>query len=255
MADSKDIPAPKESNKSQSKPWTLREVGGTGKTRWEWMELLIVPLALALITVVITSFQSWLQQSNEAQRAENEALQAYLGQMGQWLIEQNLDRSQQSDNISKVARARTLTILSGADDPIVKRRVIQFLHETNLIRAREQPSDEPPISMKGADLRGSDLYIARQSSTNLSGTDLSNDVLSGVDLSDSDLRDANLENTDLSQTALVDTNLSNANLRGANLSGADLEGAILERAKVTHHQLEQVESLRGAIMPDGSTHP
>jgi uncharacterized protein YjbI with pentapeptide repeats len=255
MAVGKGQPTPKGAKEVKGKPWTLREVRGTGKTTWEWMELFLVPLALALITIVFSAYQTRLQQANEAQRAENEALQAYLEQMGQWLIEQDLDQAQQDDNIAKVARARTLTILGGADDPIVKRRVIQFLHETNLISAKEQISDEPPISMNGADLRESDLYVARQSSTNLSGTDLSNDVLSGVDLSRSDLRDANLRNTNLSQAAMIDTELGNANLRGANLSGADLTGANLEHAKVSQQQLEQVESLQGAIMPDGSTHP
>ena len=252
-----------EKEARQSMPWTLRELGG--KTVWDWMELLIVPAVLAIITVGFTWYQSALQQSNEAQRAESIALQAYLDQMGQWLIEQDLDRAQQSDNIANLARARTLTILSGADDPIVKRRVIQFLLKTPLISAEEQASSKPPVSMKGADLRQSDLYIARQSSTNLSGTDLSNDVLSGVDSSRPDLRDANLANTDLSYTALIDTDLGNANLENANLTGADLGDADLDDANladcklsnaiVTQEQLEQVESLRGATMPDGSKHP
>jgi uncharacterized protein YjbI with pentapeptide repeats len=222
------------------------------------MELLIVPVVVSLLTLVVTIVftwqQDWRQQRLEAQRAENEALQAYLEQMGQWLIEEDLDRAQQDANIAKVARARTLTILGGADDPIVKRRVIQFLHETELITVKEQTSGEAPINMTGADLRESDLYIARQSSTNLSGTDLSEDVLRGVDLSRSDLRDANLMNTDLRQAAMIDTDLGNADLRGANLAKADLEGANLEQAKVSQQQLNQVKSLRGTTMPDGSIH-
>jgi len=254
MADDTGKTAPTGAKEEISEPWTLRKVRGTGKTTWEWMELLIVPLGLALITIGFAAYQTRLQQANEAQRAENEALQAYLEQMGQWLIEEDLDRAQQDANIAKVARARTLTILGGADDPIVKRRVIQFLHETELITVRQQPSGEAPINMTGADLRESDLYIARQSSTNLSGTDLSEDVLRGVDLSRSDLTDANLKNTDLRQAAMIDTDLGNADLRGANLARADLEDANLEGAKVSQQQLNQVKSLRGTTMPDGSIH-
>src|SRR5215211_2312586 len=121
MSEGKGTPDSKQDNGApqESKAWTLKEFGG--KTVWDWMQLLIVPIVLAIITVGFSLYQSALQQINEAQRAENTALQAYLGQMGQWLIEQDLDRAQQSDDIAKVARARTLTILGGADDPIVKR--------------------------------------------------------------------------------------------------------------------------------------
>jgi hypothetical protein len=45
--------------------------------------------------------------------------------------------------------------------------------------------------------------------------------------------------------------LEGADLRDADLSGADLSGANLNRAKITKRQLEQVESLRGATMPNG----
>jgi serine/threonine-protein kinase len=49
---------------------------------------------------------------------------------------------------------------------------------------------------------------------------------------------------------LVVANLSEADLNGANLIRADLRGA-----KVTDEQLSRAKSLKGAIMPDGSTHP
>src|SRR5215217_9444326 len=38
----------KEAQKGKRTPWTLREFGG--KTVWDWMGLLIVPLMLAVIT-------------------------------------------------------------------------------------------------------------------------------------------------------------------------------------------------------------
>jgi hypothetical protein len=44
------------------------------------------------------------------------------------------------------------------------------------------------------------------------------------------------------------------NLQEANLRGANLQGAILTHARVTKEQLEDVESLQGATMPDGSKH-
>jgi uncharacterized protein YjbI with pentapeptide repeats len=59
---------------------------------------------------------------------------------------------------------------------------------------------------------------------------------------------------------LMNANLSGANLLedfdtdSANLSGAILRGANLSNAKVTHEQLKTADSLKGAIMPDGSKH-
>jgi hypothetical protein len=56
--------------KRQSKAWTLREFGG--KTLWEWMQLLIVPIALSLITLAFTWQQDARQQKIEDRRAEVE---------------------------------------------------------------------------------------------------------------------------------------------------------------------------------------
>jgi hypothetical protein len=89
----------KEAHKGKRRPWTLREVGG--KTVWDWMGLLIVPIVLSLITVAFTWQQDARQQRLENQRAEaerelaeqraqDEALQAYLDQMDTLLLEKDL---------------------------------------------------------------------------------------------------------------------------------------------------------------------
>ena len=44
--------APTQSQVSQSKPWTLKEYAG--KTVWDWLQLLIVPVMLLLITVAFS---------------------------------------------------------------------------------------------------------------------------------------------------------------------------------------------------------
>jgi len=53
-----------------SKAWTLREFGG--KTVWDWMQLLIVPIALSLITLAFTWQQDTRQQKIEDRRAQVE---------------------------------------------------------------------------------------------------------------------------------------------------------------------------------------
>lgn len=73
------------------------------------------------------------------------------------------------------------------------------------------------VKLKGSDLSDSDLRGA-----DLSNSDLSNSDLSGIYLSDVDLRDSNLRSADLSNANLSDANLINANLRGVDLSDANL---------------------------------
>ena len=86
----------KEAHKGKRKPWTLREFGG--KTIWDWMGLLIVPVVLSLITVVFAWQQDIRQDQIEKdrakaerelaeRRAQDEALQAYLDEMTQLILD------------------------------------------------------------------------------------------------------------------------------------------------------------------------
>ena len=52
----------------QSNAWTRRELGG--KTVWDWLQLLIVPIMLSLITVAFTWQQNERQQRIEGNRAK-----------------------------------------------------------------------------------------------------------------------------------------------------------------------------------------
>ena len=68
------------------------------------------------------------------------------------------------------------------------------------------------------------------------------------------LRGADLTGVDLSGSDLSGADLRGADLQGAVLREARLVGACLEEAKVTEAQLGEAESVKGAIMPDGSRH-
>jgi hypothetical protein len=54
--------------KQGRKSWTLREFGG--KTLWDWMGLLIVPVVLSLITVVF-AWQQDIRQNEIEKNAPN----------------------------------------------------------------------------------------------------------------------------------------------------------------------------------------
>src|SRR5215216_6036253 len=210
-----------------------RWTGFRGMTVRDWLDLLVVPLALVLISFLFTTQQDQRQQQTENQRAEaerelaeqraqDEALQAYLNQMSSLLLEQDLRASEKRSEVRTLARARTLTML-GRLDPSRKADVMQFLIEADLVQRAD--GRDPIIGLSGADLSGAAL-----SDATLSEADLSEAHLSEADLSDANLRGANLSDAALSDANLRGANLSDADLSEANLSNADLSQADLREA-------------------------
>ena len=238
----------KKSNREQTEETKKSRWGFRGMTVREWLELLIVPVVLSLITVVFTWQQNERQQdletkrTNQAQkiedqraeaerelaeqRTQDETLQAYLDQMGSLLLEKDLRESQEDSDVRRLARARTLVVLDVLDSPR-QNRVLRFLEETELIQAR--PPDRPPIiSLKYASLRGFEL-IGKQllrstdlTQAGLAGAELSVTHLEGTDLSLAHLGEANLRDAYLNDAKLNGAYLYDTDLRGADLSGADL---------------------------------
>ncbi len=148
------------------------------------------------------------------------------------------------------------------------------LFDADLHRANLNKADLSGVCLIKADLRGAVLIGALMLGANLTKADLRKANLSGAylgkiadygvislecdssaNLNEADLRKAILEKTDLTEACLMNANLSEAILTGANLNRADLSLANLSGAKVTTEQLDQVRSLKGATMPDGSKHP
>jgi hypothetical protein len=128
---------------ARSRAWT----GFGDKTLWDWFQLLIIPLVLAIGGFWFATVQDNRQQELEDQRAQDTALQAYLDQMSELLISGDLRGSEEGDEVRTLARARTLTILERVEADR-KAQVLRFLFEANLVN-----SSDPVISLAGADLQ------------------------------------------------------------------------------------------------------
>jgi len=205
----------------------------------DWLQLLVVPLALVVISLLFAAQQDQRQQNIEdqraqqaqkienqraeaerelaKQRAQDETLQAYLDQMSHLLLEKDLRGSKEDSVVRTLARARTVAVLQRLDGTR-NRTVIRFLNEAHLI-GKGQASIR---LLAGADLQGAGLYK--------------------VDLGHTYLHKANLSGTNLGESNLSGANLSGANLSGAklfkaNLSGADLYDADLGHAKLSYAKL------------------
>jgi uncharacterized protein YjbI with pentapeptide repeats len=233
--------------KKGRKPWTLREFGG--QTLWDWLHLLsalAIPVVLAAAGLWFTAQQDQRQREIEdqrvkqaqkietdraeaerelaEQRAQDEALQAYLSQMSSLLLEKDLRDSKEDSEVRNLARARTLTVL-GRLDSSRKADVMQFLVEADLVQRVD--GKDPIIGLSGADLSGANLSEADLSYANLGEADLSEAHLSEAHLSEALLRYADLSGTNLSDAILREADLRSANLGGADLSDAILRGANL----------------------------
>jgi uncharacterized protein YjbI with pentapeptide repeats len=214
-----------------------------GITLWDWIKILIVPAAIAIGVAWLNQAQRAGELEVENQRAQDEALQAYLDQIGQLLLdkERPLRQSKEDDEVRTLARARTLTVLRRLDDER-KASVLQFLHESGLIAKKCVVVYLGRADLSRANLIKSNLIGAYLRGANLSRANLSGASLMGAELVRANLRGANLRGANLSIS-----DLSDADLSGANLSDADLSGA----KGWTEGQLSEARTLVGATMPDG----
>jgi uncharacterized protein YjbI with pentapeptide repeats len=246
--------------------------GFAEKTLWDYLDVFLVPVVVAVATFWLTVWESRrqrkdqenqqkLQDQADQARARDEALQAYLDQMSTLLLEKDL-RSSTEDNTTEdskeartLARARTLTILPRLDG-VRKRSVVQFLHETGLINKHA-----PVTLLDGADLSGTNLSEANLlevslSLANLRKADLNNAFLVEADLRGAQLQGANVRSSDLygadlslftrtQETATLRsdkflyTDLSNADLTEASLEGANLSQARLSEANLYQARLSE----------------
>ena len=232
-----------------------------GKTLWDWLQLLIIPAVLAVGVYLLNYTISRNEQNATEQRAQIEreaaekrttterdialnnqhemALQSYIDKMSELLLTEHLgELKPEYEEVRKIARARTLTVLQRLD-AVRRFSVLLFLHESGLIKKGQCIVELDIANLQGADLRGIHLEEGQLWGAKMQGADLSFAYLSGADLKDASLHGATLIEVDL---------------RGAYLGGVDLTRANLTRAFVTNEQLDAAKSLQDAIMPDGSQH-
>lgn len=252
------------------------------KNFWDWLQplgILAIPVVVGIGTVWFTTKQGQIRDAENKDNQQETALQTYIDNMSELLLHENLRGSAKEDEVRKIARVRTLTVLRGLDTTR-KASVIQFLREAGLIDKNKCIVDlsEAQLleaNLYKANLRGTDLHEANLGGANLSYTNLLYTNLRGADLTSAKLSEANMRGANLREASLFradltraklfgaklfGANLSEAELREANLSGADLQGADLRkanlsRATVTMEQLKKAKSLKDATMPDESIHP
>jgi uncharacterized protein YjbI with pentapeptide repeats len=187
---------------------------------------------LALGGYLFTRSENRATQVATERRAQDEAVQAYLKEIGELLLDRNLRAPKEGEEERILARARTVTAFKRLDSEH-NQSILHFLRDSQLIGDREHPI----INFNGTNLRGADLRDANLSGVILSDTDLRYANMGGARLSGANLSGADLSGANLFKAAgwfadLRKAKLSEADLRGADLSGADLRSADLQGASL-----------------------
>ena len=230
-----------------------QRTGFAGKTLWDWLQLLIVPLVLALAAFALNAAQADRDRDQDVRqaaqerrvtedRAREDALRGYLQQISDLITDHGLSSAGSRGtglDVRTLARTLTVTTLRRLDAER-KSLVVRFLLEGDLITGTTTwikspdgriPIDtgQPQISLAGADLRGVAVprFLQRRTGPNERGQyEVVAATFQGADLRDADFREALLNGV-----SLLGADLRGADFRGANAGGADFRFACLSDAR------------------------
>lgn len=242
---------------------------GFDKPLYDWMQLLLLPVVLALLAIWFKRIDKKSELAIAQKRAADErtlaldsqqetALQRYVDRMQELLLHEKLRESRPEDEVRNIARVSTLTMFSRLNTRRIN-SLLAFLREAALVtkdinqsivtfnNANLHLADLHNTALYGLDFRGANFSDANLNGANLNGANLSKADLNDADLGYANLNNANLSyanlngavlsyanlsGTDLSHADLSDTNLSAVNLNGAILSHANLNGATIDKSSL-----------------------
>ncbi len=215
-------------------PWP-KWTGFKGKTLWDLLELLVVPLILAITAFFFRRSERIADRNaTEAQlesdrrisqdRTSEKALQSYLDQMTDLLCNQDLASPNRTTQVKAIARTRTLTILDQINY-LHKRIVFRFLLEAGMIT-----STNSIVPLNDANLSRLILSRINAHACNLRGAYLRGAIFTNVDIEKSKMKGADLTNATLVLVGMRGVELEGANLIGATLNSVDLRDANLKGA-------------------------
>jgi uncharacterized protein YjbI with pentapeptide repeats len=206
------------------------------RTLWDWLELIIVPVAVAGGVAWLNRVQKQAEDARAKDRLRQAELVDYYGRLTDLIIEHKLGSTDEKDGARTIAHALTLTVLPGLDGRR-KGQIVRFLHEAGLINGKT--NGKPVINLAGADASKANLQRMR----------LRDAVMVEFNLAESDLTETDLRGTDLAKSDLSGAVLLNADLSRTKLTGARLIGADLTRAKLNESVLAATD-LTDAILND-----
>ena len=214
-----------------------------GKTLWDWLQLLLIPVVLAIVAFSFNAGQASMNHQLEQQSNQEQVVDTYLNQMSNLLLQYHLHDSQLSDPIRAIAQATTLTALDRLDGEH-KNIIILFLYRADLLKYHYYKHGEKEcIDRSLPNKFSNEQPIITLSQGNIEGVTINNLKLSCIDLHNMNLEGSNfstslLDRADLGLSLAMNADFSHASMKAANLyyldlSEAHLQGALLQYANMT----------------------
>lgn len=237
--------------------YQVRNLGFDEKTLWDWLTLLILPLAVGLGIWWLDKVERSSDNERQRDRDREQRQTAFLTNMTHVLGQQIDDNQKLSETQLTHIRSHVLTTLPGLDGSR-KAFVLRYLYEAKLImRADTEPKSLGRVKLENADFSGLVFINGKLHSADLSGASFEGADFQGTELDNCSLSNANLKRVSFISSRLLKADLTGADLSGANVcGGANLSDATLERATLESLVWDPTTIVAGTLMdksrPGGS---
>lgn len=266
---------------------------GFNKTFWDWMQLLIIPAALALAGFLFNQAERRSRQIADRQQAELErqaaerrvqweqqlsAQRATTERfLAQWRLEVEMKQKEEYqreallqaylDRMADLLIEKGLRTSVKGDEvrSIARARTLTALQRLDPERKAEvlwflyesrllgSQNTERIVDVSDADWSHIRLDESQLGQIDLSYANLSHASMRGINLAGANLEGTAMCQADLQEAILRGAKLRNADLTAANLTGADLTNAHLQKTNLSRSRLAQA-ILRNSTMRDAVLH-
>lgn len=232
------------------------------KTLWDWLQLLIIPLMLALGAFYLNSAS---ESSRVQEQIKQEILTDYFSKMQGLIVETKKSKQtpgyKESNSEERLltefrptAQALTLSVLEQLDGKR-KGKVIIYLAESQLITVdNNKPYSQPEINLYGANLKGMVLNDVNQVETvnkrrlgvAITGADITDSTIKNVRLFvGSQLRESKFIQANLTDVYFTDADMQGVQFIKSQMTGVDFSNTILSNTR-----FDNVETTKIIISPD-----
>ena len=211
------------------------------KSFWDWLQLLIIPLMLALGAFYLNSAADFRDYQIAQEQKHQEILTDYFSKMQDLIVETKKSKqtpgSKESNSEERLllefrptAQALTLSVLEQLDGER-KGKVITYLAESQLITVdNNKLSTQPEIKLDGANL--DDIELGNKGQRNSLNEDEMT-IIDKIKIKNANMKRANLSGLQLLYSELNGSNLENATLENVNFTGSTMIGSRFINGKIT----------------------
>lgn len=211
------------------------------KSFWDWLQLLIIPLMLALGAFYLNSAADFRDYQIAQEQKHQEILTDYFSKMQDLIVETKKSKqtpgSKESNSEERLltefrptAKALTLSVIEQLDGKR-KGKVITYLAESQLIT--NEPSTQPEIQLDGANL--DDIELGNNGQRN-SLNEKEMTIMDKIKI-----KNANMKRANLSGLQLLDSDLSGSNLENATLKNVEFTGSIMIGSRFINGKITDVD--------------